>query len=238
MDKSKEEFIEEKLNSTYEELDNFLSGQLKLSYDKIDKMNNDDFYKLLAICMEEKYTVEDQTDELAKAFGYKLKVIDEISKRDFQKNMTNEDIKDMLMDNVVGLYFAYSITWGIIMRTSTNPYEAIKKMLISFGIVYFTFLINKKYFLSNFHKEVSKTAVTMFKDELTKTEEKIKILETYKKYTTKEYEYAMKKLEEIAPKMKDNETFDEYLRRIFSNMEDIDKEELSFLNTKKKTRKR
>lgn len=238
MDKGKEEFIEEKLNSTYEELDNFLSGQLKLSYDKIDKMNNDDFYKLLAICMEEKYTVEDQTDELAKAFGYKLKVIDEISKRDFQKNMTNEDIKDMLMDNIVGLYYAYALSVGVIMLTSPNPYETIKRILITLGIAYSTFLVNKKYFLSNFHKEVSKTAVTMFKDELTKTEEKIKILETYKKYTTKEYEYAMKKLEEIAPKMEDNETFDEYLHRVFSNMEDIDKEELSFLNTKKKTRKR
>ena len=235
---NKEEYIEKKLNTTTEELIDYLEQRLKASCNKIDKMDKTDFYKLLLMCVEGKYTVEDESDALADAFGIRLSMIDKIKRYEFHKNITNEDIKDMLMDNILGIYYAYVLGIGVILLTSPNPYETMKRILIVLGIAVTSFFIDKEVFTSESHKKLAAEASKRLKQDLSETEERIKTLEIYKKYSTKEVDYAINKLLEIAPPMGENETFDEYLQRIFPDTKDIDSETLSFLDTKKKIRKR
>ena len=221
-----------------EALIDFLESRLKASIDKIDKMTEEDFYRLLAMRMESEYIFEDQRDELADTFGYKLKLTDEIKKNDFQKSITQEDIKEMLEDNLLNIYCAYAIGMGTIILTSPNPYETLKRMFIVLGIAYSGYFLNKKYFLSNFHKKASELTAEQFRKDLEEVEEKIKILEIYKKYTSEELNYATEKLLEIAPEREEEETFYDYLFRIFPDKREINAAELSFLDTKKKVRKR
>ena len=214
---TKKKFENSKLEDekTYQELSKTIDDNIEV----ISKMNASNCEDILVNMYENYYEVfalDNNIDELNNL----NKELNEAKNSLINKqNITFDDILNEISDKIMTIYLLSCLGISI---TTTDALDFLKKYLI-IGIIGLTsFDLNRRYFTSNFHKKKLASEVKEYDLSIESNEYTIEMLKKYRSLFQKQIDFERDKLNEVLPKTIVNESLEDYIKRVFPSVTNVE----------------
>ena len=230
-----EEQIKEDSNSI-KELEKIVDNNIRIINNCIDLT-----YEDIIIKMYENYRqVFALNGNIAEAKNIIDEALSEKTRLSNIKAITLNDVMEEISSKVMIIYMVASYATYL---TSTDVLDFIKKYIIISLIGIGSFKINSDFFKSDFRKKKISSKISQIDEILLKNRYSIETMEKYRELFQKELEIEQEKLEELLPRIGDDEDYEDYIKRVFPYVENVEfipveDKEKSKVKVKKKKNKR
>ena len=157
--------------------------------------------------------------------AYTKYIINDLSSKESELisklNITFEDINKNLKENSAKILNLYLLLITVPMTISLYDLEAYLKFVLNItSASTIGFTINCTYLLSNLRKRIINTKITKINNEISLCERDIELFEEAIEEFVLMLESTLNRLNELTPRIKDNENYEEYFKRIYGDKYD------------------